>query len=49
MAMADSFNLLRASGFLILIAISLFVTITAIYQLFKQLQKGQSDPERLTN
>ena len=33
----------------ILIAISLFVTITAIYQLFKQLQKGQSDPERLTN
>jgi len=37
---------IRASGFAILLALSFYIAFAAIYQLFKQLQKGQPDPER---
>lgn len=41
------FSILRASGFALLVVLSLYVTFNAIWQLYKVLKRGKPDPERV--
>ncbi|MCY3413312.1 MAG: (Fe-S)-binding protein [Candidatus Heimdallarchaeota archaeon] len=45
----EEYNLFRASGFLLVLVVSLYITIDAIYQLYKLLKRGKPAPERVGN
>lgn len=43
------YNYLRASGFFLLLVLSLYITIDALNQLYKVLKRGKDNPERKGN
>ncbi len=45
----ETSEIIRASGFIILLGISLFFTIQALLHLYKLLKKGKPNPERVGN
>ncbi len=43
----SDFSILKASGFLLLLGLSIYITMDALIQLYKVLKKGKPNPERV--